>query len=754
MLSVVLFVLSGTPTAAAAPADYDVNGNGTIEREEVVLAIKDYFADLITRDEVVEVIKYYFTGDTVGAVPGLELRSLSLTHGDPAVTVALMPAFAPATTSYTADVANDVSSVTVNAVPNDPDATIVIKIGGTEDPDGTVELLEGTNVIEVEVTAPDGVNSRTYTVTVIREAAPVVDLRLDVSDHQVAGYWSDRTADVEGTITLTVEGGGNATNPQPVELTCADDDGMRPELCHWRADLLGGGLTTASTDFRVRVPMGLVNLVFTYGGVNSDIETREREVFVPIRIVGVSQGEWDCYADRTLDTTRRDAGGNLSFYGCSGWGFENQVHKLNSTRSVVMWATGDERYIDILREAIDELTPILNHDVKWTSNEAQSTFKAYVGISRKDWADYGLTGITPSLLEAAGFARRDINRTGEVIPKEIVVWRTQWEWAGATPATAKSIIIHELLHALTGVRHVSSRTASIMGYESDLPKLSPVDEAVFSLNSHPLVKPGMSLKQVSDLVVYDEDLLDESPPEPDPLDMVWRAASQLVDSGAARFYLRGGWVGDCNYPFGTAGDPAILDIGNFGGFLRIGPQTARYQDASGTYWRNWSNEDLEWQYWIEREGSVERISRNAMDDALYWMIRPGKLQRDLYTLISDWDPEDVGVSRQGGTVTLMVTLDDSYESLWESKWLQSVELTLTIDAETYELVNYKWKYRANPTSGYCDTYEEIAQAIDLGIDLTIPADIAAAGSRGNSGRPQLFERTLPVIPEIKLPKAP
>ena len=42
-------------------------------------------------------------------------------------------------------------------------ATVAIKIGGTEDPDGIVELLEGANVIEVEVTDEDGVISKTYT---------------------------------------------------------------------------------------------------------------------------------------------------------------------------------------------------------------------------------------------------------------------------------------------------------------------------------------------------------------------------------------------------------------------------------------------------------------------------------------------------------------------------------------------------------------------------------------------------------------
>ena len=225
-MSVIIFILSATPTVVAAPADYDANGNGTIERDEVILAIKDYFAGAISRDEVIEVIKYYFSGAMVDAGSSLELGTLSLTHSDPAVTVTLSPTFASTTETYTANVASNVSSITVIAIPSDPDATVVIRIGGTEDPDGTVELLEGANVIEVEVTAEDGLTSRTYTVTVVREAmpAPVVNLKLDVSPHRVVGYWSDGTAGIEGTVTLTVENGEQFVEAQPVEVTCAQDD--------------------------------------------------------------------------------------------------------------------------------------------------------------------------------------------------------------------------------------------------------------------------------------------------------------------------------------------------------------------------------------------------------------------------------------------------------------------------------------------------------------------------------------------------
>ena len=755
-MSVIIFILSATPTVVAAPADYDANGNGTIERDEVILAIKDYFADAISRDEVIEVIKFYFSGAMVDAGPNLELGTLSLTHGDPAVTVPLSPTFASAIDTYTANVASNVSSITVIAIPSDPGAIVAIRIGGTEDPDGTVELLEGANVIEVDVTDEDGATSKTYTVTVIREAMPdpVIILDLDVSPHGVVGYWSDGTADFKGTVTLTDENGGQVVEAQPVKVTCADDDGMRPELCHWQADLLGDGTAADSTDFQIRVPMGFVRLIFTYGGVNSTVETLERDVFVPFRIVGIPSDVWDCYVDRTLDPTLENALGNLDFYGCSGWKSATRVRKLDNARSVVLWATGDDRYINILRESIDELSPILNHDVKWTGQETQATFKAYVGIPREEWADYGLTGITPGLLSAAGFARSTIKSSGEVIPKEIVVWRKEREWNGATPSTARNTITHELLHALTGVGHVSDRTASIMGYESALPKLSPMDEDLFGLNSNPLVRAGMSLSQVSDLVIYEEDLLDASITEPDAIDIVWRAASQLVDSGAVRFDLRGGWIGNCNLPFGTESDPVTLDIGDFRGFLLEGIGAARYQDSGDIYWMTWSEKDSEWQYWVEKGGSVQRVSFDTVDEALIWYIWPNKLQRTLYTLISDWDQENVDVIRQDGTITLQVTLDDSYGSIWESERLLSLELTLNSDAETYQIESYTWKYRFSPKSGYCDTYEEVAQSIDLGIEFAIPTEVTADNSRADSYRARMYEFNPPMVPDIKRPLEP
>ncbi len=106
------------------------------------------------------------------------LSGLTVTHGSPAVTATLSPAFDSETEEYTASVGNGVAQVTVTATKNDDGAGVVIKLNGVEDPDGMVNLVEGSdlvdgkvvgkNVITIEVTAEDGSSTKTYTVIVTR----------------------------------------------------------------------------------------------------------------------------------------------------------------------------------------------------------------------------------------------------------------------------------------------------------------------------------------------------------------------------------------------------------------------------------------------------------------------------------------------------------------------------------------------------------------------------------------------------------
>ncbi|MEL7564512.1 MAG: cadherin-like beta sandwich domain-containing protein, partial [Dehalobacterium sp.] len=82
----------------------------------------------------------------------------------------LSPTFVSGTTSYTASVANSITSLTVTPTASHADATV--KVNGIAVTSGSasspINLSVGNNAIEIEVTAQDGTTKQTYTITVTR----------------------------------------------------------------------------------------------------------------------------------------------------------------------------------------------------------------------------------------------------------------------------------------------------------------------------------------------------------------------------------------------------------------------------------------------------------------------------------------------------------------------------------------------------------------------------------------------------------
>ena len=117
--------------------------------------------------------------------------------------------FASGTKSYTSSVANGVSQTTVTPTVNDSGAIYVIKLGGVVDPDGTISLAVGSNVITIEVTAEDTTTTQTYTVAVTRAAPPSSDATLkslSLSDVSISTFKTVTTsynAQVANSVTET-----------------------------------------------------------------------------------------------------------------------------------------------------------------------------------------------------------------------------------------------------------------------------------------------------------------------------------------------------------------------------------------------------------------------------------------------------------------------------------------------------------------------------------------------------------------------
>ena len=129
-----------------------------------------------------------------------------LTVNDGSSDLALSPAFAPDTTSYTAWVPKAVEEVTLTATTLNPNATIAWLDGSgmtLADADAAaghqVTLSEGENVIKMKVTAQDGTTMETYTVTVTRAAvgppAAPTGLSATAGNSRVALAWTKPASD-------------------------------------------------------------------------------------------------------------------------------------------------------------------------------------------------------------------------------------------------------------------------------------------------------------------------------------------------------------------------------------------------------------------------------------------------------------------------------------------------------------------------------------------------------------------------------
>ena len=121
------------------------------------------------------------------------LSSLTLTDVD-------IGEFEPEMTEYAGSAGSEVAVTTVEAVPGEADASVVIEdaAGSTVGPRRTTQLAVGVNEITATVTAPDAETTRTYAVTVTRapgwgDRLPARDIELGPGS-SATGLWSDGTA--------------------------------------------------------------------------------------------------------------------------------------------------------------------------------------------------------------------------------------------------------------------------------------------------------------------------------------------------------------------------------------------------------------------------------------------------------------------------------------------------------------------------------------------------------------------------------
>jgi uncharacterized delta-60 repeat protein len=144
----------------------------------------------------------YTSGSTFTTLSvNADVSALALSSGT------LSPVFDSGTTSYTASVANVVSSITVTPTRAEANATIEARVNtgtyasvSSGSASGALALNVGSNTVDVRVTAQDGVTTKTYTVTVTRAALnPTYTTGSEVP---VTSNGYTATGNALGTVTL------------------------------------------------------------------------------------------------------------------------------------------------------------------------------------------------------------------------------------------------------------------------------------------------------------------------------------------------------------------------------------------------------------------------------------------------------------------------------------------------------------------------------------------------------------------------
>ena len=529
----------------------------------------------------------------------------------------------------------------------------------------------------------------------------------------IEGYWSDGTANVTVNVTLRNDGNLPVDAPQTISATCGTGIDA---LAGCQADItltLPDGYQSASESFVVRAPMGMTSVMFDYNSGRS----LTLDVEVPERILGVTRDLWECYSDRppqgvVVNGERLD--------GCGGWKSPTVRKWLNDV-PVKVWATGEPAYIDIFETVLAGLGPALDLEFAWVDSEDEADFRAYVGLQRSEAPDLGFR---PESVDWGGFAGSS-PLNGETTAAYMVVWHHDLEGFRSPTDVIKSITIHEALHALVPISH-STRPASIIG-TSELNTPSPRDLELIRLNSHRLIRPGMTMEEVRQIIVLDDELLDERAPieHYEPLDLIWKAYVALAEADSANFRLTGGWIERrCGLTFGVRRGPIEMTIGDFRP-LRDDPAMILLNLQPTQFFIRYAQKDREWLHWqLLNDGTWKQVERQVLVDASSWWLWHGKLLRTLRSLIMDGVPENAVVEETAdGNHTVQVTLEPmTHVNMWDWDDAVAVDLTLVLDHESGVTTGYMWEARYDPVAraGSCSVYREVATDGQIGVEIAVP----------------------------------
>ena len=381
-----------------------------------------------------------------------------------------------------------------------------------------------------------------------------------------------------------------------------------------------------------------------------------------------------------------------------------------------VWSTGDEDYIVVLDESLEELSPLLQLEFQRVETEEEADLKAYVGVTVEEakaanfYCEHSL-----------GCASWRNGRPNVTESGTIGVWvnnNAHLEDIGLLDDRIKRTMVHEILHALVPIIHRRD-PLSILNVTGSVRMLdmNPMDEALVRLHSDPLIKPGMVMTEVEELIVFEDELLDP-PPRSDedetPIDLVRKAFVAFHEADAVGFKIQGSWVG-CGHEFGSA-DLQFASLGSGAvdviRFKDRGMNAFIIRDIAGS---------RATEYWRSIDGTWQTVYSREIFDNTAWrrgFSNPFNMFSSILLLA---DPERIRLSEpEPGVLRLDVYLE---KTLIDVGWSDGEILTsnLTIDAETHEILSYFMSWQFDPDSeGTCSSYSSKATKGEYGIDIEIP----------------------------------
>ena len=542
---------------------------------------------------------------------------------------------------------------------------------------------------------------------------PAVKLGMD-AETAVSGYWSDGTASVELTPSLRNEGYRELEDVQEIAVACMQG-GVTIDGCggEFALSLPDGFGPAAAEPITLRVPTGAVAFRMDYGGDGPAMV----EIHVPERILGVSGAVWECFSDRP--------GIEADEEGCGGW-YSDTIIKWDQDTPVKVWATGRKGYIAVLEEALTELSPLLGLEFEWVEMKEEADLEAHVGITISGAIKAGV------YCEHTWGCAHWQDYLGVVTDATVGVWLNESKWfsdVGLLDEMIKHTMVHELLHALVPISHRTESASIMNNHTLWTAALSPTDEALVRLNSHPLVKPGMTMPEVEDLIVFSDELLD--PPQTqaegsNAYEIARRAYVALQEAGSARFRVRGSWSGRrCDHEYGWAD----YQIANFGD---AHARLVHFDDGADHFYLIDATDDTgRDEYWSGSEGRWLQVDSDEVFDKTNWREAFSSPHIMLASILYFAGEGDIGVSRSDGEVRLTVEVNNAYMSLdWSRD--ETLSAFLVLDEETYEILEYTMTWHFRPfSSRSCSGYEIEATGGEYGIPIELP-DAIVEGSENLS----------------------